>query len=85
MQDFQEKDFIVICPQCNDPVWILQINCQIFRHAAYKVNGEQIPPHTSQSECEQLVQKEIIYGCGKPFRIVYDSDRKIAAVKCDYI
>lgn len=85
MEDFTQENFVIICPQCEEPVWIEKINCQIFRHAAYKVNGEQIPPHTPQAECERLVAGEAIYGCGKPFRIVKNEQNENIAVICEYI
>lgn len=83
------QDLVVSCPQCHEIVLISEINCQIFRHGAYKANNEQIPPHTSQVECERLVEGKLIYGCGKPFRIVVDKkkegDEKFIAIICEYI
>jgi hypothetical protein len=85
MQDFSQEEFLVICPQCNDPVWISTINCQIFRHAAYKINGEQLPPHTSEKACEDLFKAGLLYGCSKPFRIVKNENNENVAVICGYI
>ena len=79
------EDMVVICPNCSDYVIIAKINCQIFRHASYKANGEQIPPHTSQAECEALVASSSIYGCGKPFRIIKNEIKENIAVICGYI
>jgi len=71
---------IITCPHCKEPVFIEQINCAIFRHAVYKTNMEPIPPHSSKEECDRLKEHNLIWGCGKPFRIVNN-----IAVSCDYI
>lgn len=73
-------ELIIECPHCSEIVQIEQINCGIFRHAVYKYNMEPIPPHSTQQECEELVEKELVWGCGKPFQIL---DGK--AVICGYI
>ena len=84
-----QHELIVVCPHCSCFAIIEKINCQIFRHAYYKVNNEQIPPHTSQADCEALIANQSIYGCGKPFRIIFDDtkegDEKFVAVICEYI
>lgn len=80
-----EQDLLVICPHCQEQILISEINCQIFRHGAYKANGEQIPPHTPKEECDRLAQGGLIFGCGKPFRIVKDEQNKNVVVICDYI
>jgi hypothetical protein len=78
------KGFEVKCPHCEEYVIIEQINCAIFRHGIFKENFNQINPHLSKNECEQLVAKNLIYGCGKPFMI-----KKIngiwTGIICDYI
>jgi hypothetical protein len=79
------EDLLVECPHCNHLVLISEINCQIFRHAAYKINGEQLPPHTNQKACEELFKAGLLYGCGKPFRIVKNLVNENVAVKCAYI
>ena len=71
--------FIIICPHCSDYIIIEEINCQIFRHAVYKIGG-QLPPHSSEALCNEVVEKDIVYGCAKPFR--FDG---INVSKCDYI
>lgn len=58
------------CPHCKDWIWIEQINCGIFRHAVFKHNLQQIPPHSSEQDCLNFIQQDMIYGCGKPFQIV---------------
>lgn len=71
---------IVICPHCNEPIVIEQINCAIFRHAVFKSNMEPIPPHSTREECEKLLKDDLVWGCGKPFKI---EDNK--AIICDYL
>ena len=79
------QDLVVACPHCYDTILISAINCQIFRHGAYKANNEQIPPHTSQAECERLAGGDLIYGCGKPFRIVKNEINENVVTVCGYI
>ena len=63
--------YFVSCPMCNTTIEIPhnQINCKIFRCGAYRKPGSPpINPHTSEVECNRLVQENLIWGCGKPFR-----------------
>lgn len=78
------KDIVVTCPHCQLLVMILELNCQIFRHGVFISNNEQIDPHTSKIVCDDLVEKKLIYGCSKPFRIDKVGDEYIASI-CDYI
>lgn len=71
----------IICPNCNELVLIEKINCGIFRHGVYKKTGKQINQHLQKDTCEKLITKDLIYGCGKPFRIINNNE----VVKCDYI
>jgi hypothetical protein len=77
--------FVVICPYCNEYVWIEQINCGIFRHGIYKQNFEQIQPHASELECKRLVSEQLIYGCGQPFRVIIQLSGIPIAEVCDWI
>lgn len=62
-------DYLYLCcPHCNILIEISQINCGIFRHGTYKKDHTQIDPHLPKDKCEELVEKGLIYGCGKPFR-----------------
>jgi hypothetical protein len=70
----------VSCPHCNGMILILELNCCIFRHGVMKQTDTQIDPHLNKTECDRLVEQGLIYGCGKPFRIV----NGIVEV-CDYI
>ncbi len=73
----------VSCPHCHGTVIIEEVNCAIFRHGTLKT-GEQVPPHSSKEECDNLVEKKEIYGCGRPFRIRQEGDTWIAE-DCGYI
>ncbi len=75
---------IINCPHCMELIFIFkkELKCRIFRHGVYKNNPKkQIKPHASQKECESLIKKNKIIGCGKPFKI-NDLDQ---AEICDYI
>lgn len=72
--------FIVLCPHCFEEIIIEEVNCAIFRHGIFKENYQQIPPHASKEICEQWVKEDLIYGCGKPFRLINNT-----AEICDYI
>ena len=72
--------YIIECPHCACLVEIEQVNCQIFRHGAYKKNLKQIPPHLPKEKCIELATTNQIYGCGKPFRF----DGHNVSI-CDYI
>lgn len=63
-------EFEIACPNCGEYIIIEQINCAIFRHGVYKHTMCQINPHAPKAECDELKEKDLIYGCGKPFRIV---------------
>jgi len=41
-------------------------------------------PHSSEELCNQVVEEDLIYGCGKPFQIVQENDCLIVK-KCGYI
>ena len=75
---------VVICPHCKESIIIEEINCAIFRHAVLKINNQQINPHSSKDICDSLIEKKLIYGCGKPFQLI-KKDNKLEAVICDYI
>ncbi|KRX06665.1 hypothetical protein PPERSA_07899 [Pseudocohnilembus persalinus] len=80
--------YITNCPNCQTSIQIRQnqINCGIFRCGTYKSNNRQIPSHLPKSQCEILVTKKLIYGCGKPFKVQKNRDNgNIEAKKCDYI
>jgi sarcosine oxidase delta subunit len=73
---------IIICPYCNEIIIIEELNCCIFRHGVLKTNMEQINPHSSEEKCKYYINNNLIYGCGKPFKINVDN---LTVEKCDYI
>jgi hypothetical protein len=80
------EDFYVFnCPQCNEEIIVFkdELNCKIFRHAIYKNNYQQVDPHLPERECYELTKTNSVYGCCKPFEIIY-KDNKFLAVKCVY-
>lgn len=82
------KNFIIICPNCNEPVIIQRINCGIFRHGVIKQTNKPIPPHLSKVLCDELIKKNLIFGCGKPFQIIQnknENEESMDVSVCDYI
>lgn len=74
----------VQCPHCEGMVEILEINCSIFRHGVYKTNNQQLNPHASEPVCSIVSKQNLIYGCGKPFKLLKNGE-KYLAIKCEYI
>ena len=60
--------------------------CEAYRYAVingiYK-NGKHINPYASNKFCEINLSQNLIYGCGKPFRVILD-DNQYKAIVCDY-
>ncbi len=83
-KDNSSSIIIVQCPHCNGDVVIQELNCKIFRHGVHKKDGKQINPHAPKSECDALVEKDLIHGCGKPF-LVKQKGSDYKADVCDYI
>jgi hypothetical protein len=79
--------FVVVCPHCHLFVWIEEVNCAIFRHGVFRDTHAQVPPHASKAECDDLVARDLIIGCGKPFRVVnsINGTDSPSAIPCDYI
>jgi len=81
-------NILVKCPNCESLIIINEkdFNCKIFRHGVYKSNNEQIDPHFCKEECDRLFNEGLIYGCGKPFRLIIDKkEDKYSTEKADYI
>ena len=76
---------VIECPHCKCQVEILELNCRIFRHGVYKKTNQQVNPHAPKSECDYLVENDLIYGCGKPFQIIETAEKNLKAIECDYI
>lgn len=81
-------NIIVECPNCNQPVQIVKIACGIFRHGTFKnkkLQGKQINPHATKSQCESYLKKDLIFGCAKPFRVIKSESGEYIGEPCDYI
>ena len=79
------KDIVVICPHCQNPILIEQLNCKIFRHGTFIANGKQMNPHETKEVCDYFVANNMIYGCGKPFCIITATNGSLVAIVCGYI
>ena len=77
-----ETLFLVKCPnpKCDMVIMVEELNCAIFRCGVFKETFQQIPPHLSEIDCLDLIERKLIYGCATPFRVVNRT-----AEKCDYI
>jgi hypothetical protein len=90
MTKIKTTNFEIKCPHCGEYVIVEQINCAIFRHGVLKSTMTQINPHLPKPQCDKLKEQDLIYGCGKPFKIILNenkncSDNKWMAIECDYI
>ena len=83
----EDNYYVFCCPHCQLVIQVLknQVACKIFRHGVYISNHQQIPPHLPQKQCTELREKHLIYGCGRPFRLVFDDPKHPMVEKCDYI
>jgi len=84
----KKEEPVIICPHCNDPIIIEKFNCCIFRHGILKDTGKQMDPHTVKEECDRLAKEGLIYGCGKPFKVIIDlteENEKYIIEICEYI
>lgn len=84
MNNLPNINFEIQCPHCKDYIIIEKINCGIFRHGVIKSTLIQINPHLEKDKCEKLKNLDLIYGCGKPFKIINENNKWIAVV-CEYI
>jgi hypothetical protein len=75
---------IVKCPHCDEYIMIEELNCKIFRHGVFKNNGNQIDPHSPKNLCDYYIENNLIYGCGKPFKLLVNNNNYIAEI-CNYI
>jgi len=80
-------DLELECPHCGGFILVLrsELNCCIFRHAAFKLSMQPIPPHATLAQCEALIAAGAVLGCAKPFKVVLDADGAARAVACEYI
>ena len=84
--DKDTNSYIFPCPHCQVLIQVLrdQVNCKIFRHAYYKDSLRQIDPHTPKDLCDRLVKEGRVYGCAKPFQLVFQGET-VRVEKCGYI
>jgi len=80
-----DEKIIVLCPHCEEYIEVLKLNCCIFRHGVFKHNGKQIDPHCKKDLCDKYINENLIYGCGKPFKIIKDENGNFIPEICDYI
>ncbi len=88
--DFFDKNsqtFFFPCVHCGEmiAIHVSDICCRIFRHGNYKNGLHSINPHASREVCEDLVKNDLIYGCGKPFRMERGENGFERIVECEYI
>jgi hypothetical protein len=80
--------YLFDCPHCSVPIIVEenQVNCEIFRHGVMKGTYEPVHPHAPKSVCDELVAKQLVLGCCKPFRLLKGSSGRIESVaKCQYL
>ena len=75
------------CPNCGFffETSVGTINCSIFRHGVFINTNIQMNPHAPKNVCDDAYNNRLIYGCGKPFKIIKNLDGSYTAQKCDYI
>ena len=80
-----DETLVFNCPHCKQEIIVLykEINCKIFRHAVYKHNFEQINPHLPKIECDELFINDKVYGCAKPFELVFNNGKWFVTI-CEY-
>ena len=82
------KDFYIFkCPHCDlyTQVHKNEINCLIFRHAAFKTNMLPINPHAPKEVCDNLLETQQVYGCAKPFILIKGDKDYFTVDICGYI
>ena len=79
--------YIFECPHCEGIIIVAvnEVNCTIFRHCVTKSNWQQVNPHASKEECENLSSKKLVYGCCMPFKLNVLPDGSAYAEKCGWI
>ena len=69
--DYDNGSYTFPCPHCGLIVQVreTEINCGIFRHAAYKDSMTQLNPHAPKELCDSLSSEGKVYGCAKPYEM----------------
>ena len=75
---------ILICPHCNEYFIMEKLNCSIFRHGIFIKSGTQINPHSTKIDCDNYINNNLIFGCGKPFKVIMENNMYKTEI-CDYI
>ena len=96
LYDDESSQYSFRCPHCDMAIVVEQkfVACHIFRHGNY-INtrdilgrpthfGDFIPPHASKQICDDLVNRNLIIGCGKPLQM-YQQNNIYYVRACDYI
>jgi len=88
--EYIEKDscYLFSCPHCDMVIQVPtdQVNCQIFRHGVLKSNGEQVNQHSTKEQCDILLQKKMVIGCCKPFKLILNDRGIVVSVDvCEYL
>ena len=67
--DVDQETYYFNCPHCDLLVAVpkIDIRCTRFCHGNLKSNNKHISPYTTKGESKLLLEKGLIYGCGKPF------------------
>lgn len=75
------SDKVYNCPHCDAELIINDndINCGIFRHGVIIQTLQQINSHETEERCKFYSDNNLIYGCGKPFKIT-----NLKIEKCGY-
>lgn len=84
MSEEVNNEKIIQCPHCNDYIIMIKLNCGIFRHGIFKLDYKQIDPHCPKEQCDNYIKNKLIFGCGKPFRVIMDGIEYTTEI-CDYI
>jgi len=84
MKEEMKTQPVLKCVNCDEYLIIEKLNCGIFRHGVFKSNQTQIHPHESKDKCADYIKKDLIYGCGKPFKVSLVNNIFVIE-KCDYI
>jgi hypothetical protein len=79
-----DNDLTLVCPNCYGTVIVnkLDTNCCIFRHGIWKSNNTQVDPHATEAVCMNAVKNDLIFGCGRPFRLDL---KTMTTMVCDYL
>lgn len=75
------------CPHCQQYVIVAisEINCGIFRHGVERTSFQQMNPHETKEQCDNMASQEQIYGCGKPFKVTRAQDDTYKFEACEYV